>query len=142
MSASVMSRTSWRVAGFGVAIAAVGVGCFFAGRLTAPTRSGGYLAGYTDGQIAGVEQGRLYQGSQSLLPADAKSAKDAYAKGYTDGANDAFILQFDGGWKVDVPYIVTVTHASNGITYRFSMRDLMEPGKSYYSCAKSVVCAR
>lgn len=137
-----MSRRSWRFAGLGVALAAVGVGCFFVGRLTAPTRSGGYLSGYTDGQIAGVEQGRLIQGSESLLPQDAKSAKDAYKTGYQDGANDAFTLQFDGGWKLNAPYIVTVTHATNGITYRFAMRDTMEAGKSYYVCAQSVVCAR
>lgn len=137
-----MSRRSWRFAAIGVVLAAVGVGCFFAGRLTAPTRSGSYLSGYTDGQLAGVEQGRLIQGSESLLPKDAKTAKDAYQTGYQDGANDAFTLQFDGGWKLNAPYIVTVTHATNGITYRFAMRDTMEPGKSYYVCAQSVVCAR
>ena len=142
MSASLITKTPWLMAAVGLPLAAIGVGCFFAGRLTAPTRSGGYLAGYTDGQIAGVEQGRLIQGSESLLPADAKSAKDAYATGYQDGANDAFTLQFDGGWKIDAPYIVTVTHASDGITYRFASRDTMEPGKSYYLCAQSVVCAR
>jgi hypothetical protein len=133
---------SWRVVAAGAVVAAVGAGCFLAGRLSAPTRTGSYLAGYTDGQIAGVEQGRSIHGSQSILPADAKSAKDAYKKGYADGANDAFILQFDGGWKLNTPYIVTVTRATSDITYRFSMRDLMEPGKSYYACAKSVVCAR
>jgi hypothetical protein len=133
---------SWRVGAALSVVAAVGVGCFFAGRLSAPTRTGSYNAGYTDGQIAGVEQGRSIQGSQSILPADAKSAQDAYKKGYADGENDAFILQFDGGWKLDTPYIVTVTRATGDITYRFSMRDLMEPGKSYYACAESVVCAR
>lgn len=145
MNSRLTGRLSRRFVALGVAVVAVvvvGVGCFFLGRLTAPTRSGSYLAGYADGQITGVQQGRLYQGSQSLLPADAKSAKDAYKTGYQDGANDAFTLQFDGGWKVGAPYIVTVTHASDGITYRFAMRDTMEPGKSYYTCAKSVVCAR
>lgn len=137
-----MSRRPWQFAACGLVLVTVGVGLFFVGRLTAPTRSGSYLSGYTDGQIAGVEQGRLIQGSESLLPQDAKSAKDAYKTGYQDGANDAFTLQFDGGWKLDAPYIVTVTHATNGITYRFAMRDTMEPGKSYYMCAKSVVCAR
>jgi hypothetical protein len=133
---------SWRVGAAIAVVAAVGVGCFFVGRLSAPTRSGSYLAGYTDGQIAGVEQGRSIQGSQSILPADAKSAQDAYKKGYADGANDAFILQYDGGWKLNTPYIVTVTRATGDITYRFSMRDRMEPGKSYYTCPQSVVCAR
>jgi len=142
MGVSLMSRRSWRFAALGITLAAIGIGCFFAGRLTAPTRSGSYLDGYTDGQIAGVEQGRLIQGSASLLPADAKSAKDAYATGYQDGANDAFTLQYDGGWKLDAPYIVTVTRATNGITYRFATRDTMEPGKSYYLCAQSKVCAR
>jgi len=134
--------TSWRVGAAFTVVAAVGASCFFVGRLSAPTLAGSYHAGYTDGQIAGVEQGRSIQGSQSILPADAKSAQDAYKKGYADGENDAFILQFDGGWKLDTPYIVTVTRATGDITYRFSMRDLMEPGKSYYACAKSVVCAR
>lgn len=137
-----MSRRSWRAAAVGVGVVAIGVGCFLAGRHTAPTRSGSYLSGYTDGQLAGVEQGRLIQGSESLLPVDAKSAKDAYKTGYQDGANDAFTMQFDGGWKLNAPYIVTVTHATDGITYRFAMRDTMEPGKSYYLCAQSVVCAR
>jgi hypothetical protein len=142
MSVSLKDKFSWCLAAFGLTLVAIGIGCFVAGRLTAPTRSGSYLDGYTDGQLAGVEQGRLIQGSESLLPAEAKSAKDAYANGYQDGANDAFTLQFDGGWKLDAPYIVTVTRAGNGITYRFAMRDTMEPGKSYYTCAQSVVCAR
>ncbi len=142
MSSRLSGGVSWRHLVVAVTVVGIGVGCFFAGRVSAPTRTGGYLAGYTDGQIAGVEQGRLDQGSRSLLPADAKSAKDAYVNGYEDGENDAFTLQFDGGWQVDVPYIVTVTHASGGITYRFSTRDLMEPGKSYSTCAQSVVCAR
>jgi hypothetical protein len=142
MNSSLSSRVSWRVVALVAVVAAIGVGCFFIGRSTAPTRTGTYLAGYTDGQIAGVQQGRAIQGSQSILPADAKSAQDAYKKGYSDGENDAFILQFDGGWKVNAPYIVTVTRATGDITYRFSMRDLMEPGKSYYTCPQSVVCAR
>jgi hypothetical protein len=133
---------SWRAGAAIAVVVAVGVGCFFVGRVSAPTRTGTYLAGYTDGQIAGVEQGRSIQGSQSILPADAKSAQDAYKKGYADGANDAFILQFDGGWKLNTPYIVTVTRAAGDITYRFSMRDRMDPGKSYYTCPQSVVCAR
>ena len=140
MSVSSSRRLSWLLPVAFLVIAGIGVGAFFVGRASNPPRTGSYLTGYTDGELAGVEQGRLIQGSQSLLPADAKSAKDAYARGYVDGQNDAFTLQFDGGWQFGVPYVVTLTHAGGGVVYRFAMRDTMEPNTLYYSCAKSVVC--
>ena len=93
MSVSLKDKFSWCLAAFGLTLVAIGIGCFVAGRLTAPTRSGSYLDGYTDGQLAGVEQGRLIQGSESLLPAEAKSAKDAYANGYQDGANGPVLIK-------------------------------------------------
>ncbi len=47
--------------------------------------------------------------------------------------NDAF-GNFDGGWAVGVPYVVTVNRGTGPVVYRFQTRTLVQPGINYYLC--------
>ncbi len=89
----------WRV----VLVALLVVAAAVLGRVTAPDND----------RAAGVEEGRALQ-----QPAQAR---DAFKAGYQAGANDAF-GGFDGGWDYDRPYVITLTHGSDGVTYRIATR--------------------
>ena len=115
------------------------VGAFLLGRHTATDR--GYDAGYANGEIAGVREGRLLQGTVGLGGTAGLAVSNAYQRGYTDGANDAFTLGFDGGWQIGVPYVVVLAHGPDGITYRFASREPVRPGITYRLCGSSQVCA-
>ena len=123
-----------------IAGAAVAVGLLALGRATADTKSAraaGYRSGNFDGLQAGIAQGReegraLQVGS--VVAADSQQpVQDGFDKGYAAGTADAF-GSFDGGWQVQVPYVVSVDHGSGGVTYRFQTRDLVQPGINYYLC--------
>ncbi|MBX6370634.1 MAG: hypothetical protein IRZ02_00040 [Acidothermus sp.] len=126
-------------AGFLLAAAVIGAGGFVAGIRSATDH--GFQAGYATGEIAGVREGRLLQGTAGLPGPSATQAAAAYEKGYTAGANDAFTLPFDGGWQVGVPYVVVLERGPDGITYRFASREPMNPGVSYYRCGSRVCSA-
>ena len=126
---------------------AVAAGLVAAGRFTAGTgtaRSAGYRAGheagYTegvhDGRSAGVQEGRALQAPLSL-PSDARDAARAeFNAGYTAGANDVFD-GYDGGWALDTPYVVVLSSAGNGVTYRVQSRVTLQPGVNYHLCPHS-----
>ena len=49
------------------------------------------------------------------------------------GTNDAF-AGYDGGWQLNVPWIVTLRGGSGQIAYRIRDRTQVEPGIAYYLC--------
>lgn len=127
---------------------ALGGGLFVVGRLTADTpadtqaeqdsnyqagHSAGYLEGLGAGQAQGRQEGRaLQEGAE--LPVDSRQpVQDAFAAGYTAGANDVF-GQYDGGWYLATPYLVTVEQGSTPIAYRIASRTALQPGVDYYLC--------
>lgn len=131
-----------------VAIAAA-AGLVAVGRATAGTataRSGGYqqgrIAGYADGtrdgRAAGLREGRALQAPLTLPSGQQDAAKAAFNAGYTAGANDVF-GGYDGGWDIDRPYVVVLTPADNGITYRIRSRTPMQRGVNYHLCPHSTV---
>ena len=100
-------------------------------------RSAGQTAGYFDGLRAGEargrQEGRALQ-TQATAPAAAReSVKNAFNAGYAAGTNDVF-AGYDGGWSLSAPYLITLEKGGDGIVYRISSRQVMEPNISYYLC--------
>jgi hypothetical protein len=113
---------------------------------TAPARSDGYqqgrIAGYADGthdgRAAGVQEGRALQVPLPLPSGQRDAAKAAFNAGYAAGANDVF-GGYDGGWDVGRPYVVVLTPAGDGVTYRIRSRTPMQRGVNYHLCPHSTV---
>jgi hypothetical protein len=85
----------------------VGASLFLLGRETAPD------GGFDAGRAQGVEEGRALQ-----QPA---GAREAFRAGYAAGADDVF-GGYDGGWDFGRPYVITLAHGSDGVTYRIESR--------------------
>jgi hypothetical protein len=135
-----------------VAAALAGVGLFLLGHLSADSGDGrakGYQAGHSDGYFDGLnagvaqgrQEGRALQAA-STVPSDSRQpVQDAFNDGYAAGENDAF-GNYDGGWEVGPPYLITVARASTGAVYRIAHRTLLVPGVDYYLCADgSTICS-
>ena len=134
-------RRTWAL-GSVLAVLLAGV-LFFVGRLSAATtaddsgyqagHSAGYLQGLSAGQAQGLQEGRALQEGVAL-PADSRQpVQDAFTAGYTAGANDVF-AQYDGGWYLSTPYVVTVDQGSGAIAYRIATRTALQPGINYFLC--------
>jgi len=119
---------------------AVAAGLVVVGRLTVSTshaRADGYGDGYYAGLVAGQAQGErigraLQEGSQ-LSPQTREPVKQAFDDGYVAGANDAY-GDYDGGWALGAPYLITLEPGADKITYRIASRTLLERGVAYYLC--------
>jgi hypothetical protein len=131
-----------------IAAGAIAVGLFVLGRATADAKSAraagyksGYGAGLSTGNFDGLqtgiaqgrEEGRALQAGSVVAADSQQPVQDGFDKGYAAGTADAF-GSFDGGWQLQVPYVVTVNHGSGGVVYRFQTRDLVQPGINYYLC--------
>jgi hypothetical protein len=123
-----------------VVAGAVAAGLFVLGRATADTKSAratgyraGNFAGLQTGIAQGREEGRALQAGSVVAADSQQPVQDGFDKGYAAGTADAF-GSFDGGWQVQVPYVVSVTAGSGGVVYRFQTRDLVQPGINYYLC--------
>jgi len=93
----------------------------------------GYLDGLSAGQAQGRREGRALQ-EGAALPAGARQpVQDAFTAGYSAGANDVF-GQYDGGWDLSTPYLVTIEQGSGPIAYRIATREALQPGVDYYLC--------
>ena len=126
-------------------IGAVIVGGVVIGRVMADpasARAAGYRAGHTDGYFAGLRDGeaqgvltgRALQEASTLPRGDQPAVREAFTAGYAAGSNDAF-GDFDGGWALGRPYVVTVEAGKGQVTYRMGARTPMQPHVSYYLCA-------
>jgi hypothetical protein len=122
---------------WGVAVAAVVVGMLAAGvvigRSTAPRHDPGFAQGNAAGYAEGVAAGRSLQIGDSVPAASKDAAQSAFQAGYRAGESDAFGA-YDGGWKLDAPYVVILGKGIAGATYRFVERDELTPGTSYQLC--------
>jgi hypothetical protein len=99
-------------------------------------RVAGYAAGLREGRAEGLQDGRALQEIRSL-PTDSRSAaRAAFDAGYAAGANDAF-GDYDGGWSLGVPYVVTLSPGSGGIAYRIANREALARGVDYRLCPRS-----
>jgi hypothetical protein len=127
-----------------VAAGLVALGRASAGAATARSdgyqegRIGGYADGMHDGRAAGLQEGRALQVPLTLPSGRQDAATAAFNAGYAAGANDVF-GGYDGGWDMDSPYIVVLTQAGNGITYRIRSRTPMQRGVNYRLCPHSTV---
>ncbi len=128
-----MSTTSTRSLVLAVAAAALAAGAFALGRETAPAEhepAADYLAGRADG----LRAGRAYELGLQLPPGRRAAARAAFDDGYVTGADDAF-GDYDGGWALATPYIVTLERGRRGVTYRLETRTELRPGVSYFLCS-------
>jgi hypothetical protein len=95
--------------------------------------SDGYFQGLAAGQATGLQEGRALQ-EGIALPADAQApVESAFTAGYLAGANDAF-NQYDGGWALDEPYLITLESGGAGVTYRIGSRVPMQANVDYFLC--------
>jgi hypothetical protein len=141
-------RTARLVVAILVAVSAaaglVAVGRATAGTATARSdgyqlgRISGYADGLHDGRAAGLQEGRALQAPLTLPSGERGAAKAAFDAGYAAGANDVF-GGYDGGWGIGSPYVVVLTPAGNGITYRIQSRIPMQRGVNYHLCPHSTV---
>lgn len=110
---------------------------------TPPATQGGiadYAAGYRAGWAGGMQEGRALQQGQGLVGSDRDAATNAFDSGYRAGINDAF-GGYDGGWSLEMPYLITLDSGAGGVTYRISSRTAMQAGVNYYVCADGInVC--
>lgn len=139
-----MSSRRWTLAAGSVLVVLLAGGLLLLGRLkagTAPDQDAGYQAGHSAGYLEGLSAGQA-QGRQEgralqegvALPADSRQpVQDAFTAGYTAGANDVF-GQYDGGWYLSTPYVITVEQGSAPIAYRIGSRTALVPGIDYYLC--------
>jgi hypothetical protein len=126
----------------------VAVGAALVGRVSADAgraRSDGYHRGYQAGSQAGYYQalpvgeaegrrtGRVLQEGSELPAKDRQPVTDAFNAGYAAGANDAF-AGYDGGWTLQVPYLVVIAAGRGDIVYRILTRDPVEAATNYYLC--------
>ncbi len=135
-------RWTWAV-GSVVAIL-LAVGLFWLGRLNtgaAPDQSAGYQAGHSSGYLEGLsagqaqgrQEGRALQEGAALSADSRQPVQEAFTAGYTAGANDVF-GQYDGGWYLSMPYVITVEQGRAPIAYRIGSRTALAPGIDYYLC--------
>ena len=121
----------------GGAVAAVVVGLVAAGvlvgRATAPVHDRGYAQGNAAGYAEGVAVGRSLQFGDTMPTGSKDVAQTAFQAGYRAGENDAFGA-YDGGWKLDAPYVVILGKGVGGAAYRFVERDELTPGTTYLLC--------
>jgi hypothetical protein len=128
-----VARTVKYLGGAAVIIA-VAVGGIAAGRHTASPHDRGFAQGDAAGYAEGLAAGRTLQIGDSV-PKNAQSvATSAFQEGYRAGEADVF-GNFDGGWKLDAPYLVTLTQGVGGAPYRISDRQQLVPGQRYRLCA-------
>jgi hypothetical protein len=118
------------------AAVAVGGGLFLAGRVTAPAHahSGDWVAGNAAGYADGLATGRALQVGDSVPKDSHKVAVDAFNSGYRAGEADAF-GSYDGGWRLDFPYLVVLGKGVGAAPYRFVSREDLAPGTTYRLCA-------
>lgn len=112
-----------------VLLIVVGVGTFWAGRVTGAKPTPAPDRGYDTGHAEGLREGRALQATVNL-PATDKTIFDA---GYAAGANDVF-AGYDGGWDRDAPYVIVLAPGGPGVTYRIASRTRLERGVDYYLC--------
>lgn len=136
-----------------VGLAAVAAGCFLLGHLsvnTSDARAGGYQSGHNDGYFDGLnagdaqgrQEGRALQAASTVSADSRQPVQDAFNDGYAAGENDAF-GNFDGGWELGLPYLVTVQRPPGAAVYRISNRTLVLPDVDYFLCpdGKSICTA-
>jgi hypothetical protein len=91
--------------------------------------------------VVAIATGAFLAGRSSVdRPGKAAAASERLPASYRAGREDAF-SGFDGGWAYTTPYIVTLTRAGPGITYRFARRWPMLPDIEYRACGGGV-CER
>jgi hypothetical protein len=117
------------------AVLLVGVGAagWLGGRSAAPKHDRGFVAGNTTGYAAGLAAGRALQIGDSVPPASKAATVTAFKAGYRAGQNDSFGA-YDGGWKMDFPYVVVLADGVGGATYQIASRIQFEPGTTYRLC--------
>ena len=118
------------------AVVVVGIGAagVVIGRSTAPTADRGYTQGNAAGYAEGVAAGRSLQIGDTVPPGSSKDvAQASFQAGYRAGENDAYGA-YDGGWKLDAPYVVILGKGVAGGAYRFVERDELTPGTTYQLC--------
>jgi len=93
----------------------------------------GYAEGLAAGEAHGLQEGRALQEGIALPPESRAPVDDAFNSGYAAGANDAF-NQYDGGWSIGSPYVITLQEGSGGVTYRIGSRVAVQAGVDYYLC--------
>jgi hypothetical protein len=110
-------------------------GVFVLGRLTAGTSGphGSYQQGLQVGEAQGRAEGRAEQAGAAVPSASAKATVSAFDDGYTAGENDAF-GGYDGGWAINLPYVVTLAVGNGPIVYRIASRTPFQTGVDYYLC--------
>jgi hypothetical protein len=135
-----------------VAVAAVAAGFFLLGHLstgTSDAHARGYQSGHNDGYFDGLntgeaqgrQEGRALQAGSTVASDSRQPVQDAFNEGYAAGENDAF-GNFDGGWELGLPYLVSVQRAPGAAVYRISNRTLVLPDVSYSLCAdEKSICA-
>jgi hypothetical protein len=94
---------------------------------------GSYFDGLRVGEAQGRMEGRAIQEGIALPPDDRRPVQHAFDAGYAAGMNDAF-AGYDGGWALNVPWIVTIEEGSGDIAYRIKNRTPVVPGVEYYLC--------
>ena len=146
----VAMRSAARVSMAAVAAAAAAAGAFGLGRATAPSdlpppaspAVGDYLDGLRVGQAQGRMEGRAEQAAVALPAGDREPVRHAFEAGYASGTNDAF-GGYDGGWTLDVPWVVTLERGAGPIAYRIASRTPVEPGVDYRLCPDAhTLCRR
>lgn len=149
-----------------LAIAAVGVGAFFAGRSNGESRgedkyksgSADYQAIYDKGEAAGEDKYKPGSADYQAIYDKGKSAGQASGEksgqekgqklglekgeqqGKVTGANDVF--NAFSSWEVGGLYIVQIGQGSGGVDYVIASRKQMEEGNDYKLCVDdpSSVC--
>jgi hypothetical protein len=141
--AAMRSVRAKRVLLTAIALAIAG-GFFLIGHLTVDSsgaRDKAYQSGHTDGYFDGLnagenegrQEGRALQAASTVPAGSQQVAQDGFNAGYVAGENDAF-GNFDGGWALSVPYVVTVARSQSGAVYRITNRTLLAAGTAYYLC--------
>lgn len=93
----------------------------------------GYRAGLQAGVDEGRREGRALQEGDTVPAGSRQPVQEAFTSGYAAGANDVF-SGYDGGWALDVPYVITLARGTTAIAYRISTRIPMESGEDYFLC--------
>lgn len=144
MEVARLTARAWKWVAVSLLALVLAAGLFVAGRATTETtatqetgyqagESAGYLQGLRAGPVQGRQEGRALQEGAALAPDSRQPVQDAFTAGYTAGANDVF-GQYDGGWYLSTPYVITVEQGSAPIAYRIGSRTALAPGVSYHLC--------
>jgi hypothetical protein len=121
------------LASVGLVIVAGFVGTFLLGRATAPIHDRGWAKGNAVGYDEGVATGRALQVGDTLPQAARDVGVREFQAGYRAGIADIFST-YDGGWKFDRPYVITLAPGAGGAAYRFAGRDELVAGMTYRLC--------